>query len=84
MFVSVGCRTATVPVPPDVILIVVDTLRADHVSVYGYPRRTAPALEQFARDAVCLRRRDRPAPGRCRLTPRFSRDVGLPSAEQNG
>ena len=38
--------------PADVVLIVIDTLRADHVSLYGYPRRTAPALEAFARDAV--------------------------------
>jgi arylsulfatase A-like enzyme len=36
----------------DIVLIVVDTLRADHVSLYGYPRRTTPHLETFARDAV--------------------------------
>lgn len=36
----------------NVILISVDTLRADHLSVYGYRRPTTPHLEEFARDAV--------------------------------
>ena len=30
--------------PKRVILITVDTLRADHMSVYGYPRQTSPAV----------------------------------------
>ncbi|MBI3767419.1 MAG: sulfatase [Deltaproteobacteria bacterium] len=38
--------------PGDVVLIVVDTLRADHISLYGYPRRTTPHLDVFAREAV--------------------------------
>ncbi len=37
---------------PNVVLILVDTLRADHLSVYGYSRRTTPNLEEFARRAV--------------------------------
>src|SRR5262245_19353848 len=36
----------------DVILIVLDAVRADHLSLYGYPRSTTPALEALARDAV--------------------------------
>ncbi len=36
----------------DIVLIVIDTLRADHLSLYGYGRRTSPALDAFARDAV--------------------------------
>lgn len=36
----------------NVILISVDTLRADHLSLYGYPRPTTPHLEEFARDAA--------------------------------
>ena len=31
----------------DVFLITVDTLRADHVSAYGYERETTPELERF-------------------------------------
>jgi len=37
---------------PDLILIVVDTLRADHLSVYGYERPTSPNLEALARRGV--------------------------------
>lgn len=35
-----------------VILIVLDTVRADHLSIYGYRRKTTPSLEEFARDAT--------------------------------
>ena len=35
-----------------VILIVCDTLRADHLSCYGYLRETSPYLDAFAREAV--------------------------------
>ena len=38
--------------PPNVILLVVDTLRADHVGIYGYPRNTSPSLDRFSREAV--------------------------------
>ncbi|MCU0236540.1 MAG: sulfatase [Acidobacteria bacterium] len=33
------------------VVIVLDSVRADHTSLYGYPRRTTPALEALARDA---------------------------------
>ena len=35
-----------------VVLISIDTLRRDHLSLYGYPRRTTPGLEGLAREAV--------------------------------
>ncbi len=41
---------------PDVILIVQDTVRADHLSVYGYPRKTTPVLESVAARATLFRR----------------------------
>jgi hypothetical protein len=34
------------------IVIVLDTLRRDHTSVYGYPRPTTPFLEKLAADGV--------------------------------
>lgn len=37
---------------PPVILISIDTLRADHVSAYGYDRATTPNLDRFAQEAV--------------------------------
>ncbi len=38
--------------PPDVLLISIDTLRADHLGFYGYERPTSPALDAFASTAV--------------------------------
>lgn len=47
-----GGREALPPAaPPNVLLLVVDTLRADHLPTYGYPRDTAPAV-----DALLARR----------------------------
>ena len=37
---------------PDVQLLVVDTLRADHIGLHGYERDTSPELDQFAQQAV--------------------------------
>jgi arylsulfatase A-like enzyme len=37
---------------PNVVLIVMDTVRADHLSVYGYGRDTTPNLKALAQDAV--------------------------------
>lgn len=37
---------------PDVILISLDTTRADHMSTYGYARETSPNLTALARDAL--------------------------------
>jgi arylsulfatase A-like enzyme len=34
---------------PNVILISLDTVRADHLSLYGYPRQTSPHLDAWAR-----------------------------------
>ncbi len=43
---SLPPRPAT---PPNVLLIVVDTLRADHLGSYGYERDTSPYLDGLAR-----------------------------------
>ncbi len=37
---------------PNVVLISVDTLRRDHLPIYGYPLNTAPNLAGFAQNAV--------------------------------
>jgi arylsulfatase A-like enzyme len=36
----------------NVILITLDTVRADHLSCYGYPRATTPNLDSFARSST--------------------------------
>ncbi|MBW2444685.1 MAG: sulfatase [Deltaproteobacteria bacterium] len=34
--------------PPSILLVTIDTLRADHVSAYGYERETTPHLDALA------------------------------------
>jgi len=38
--------------PNSVVLIVIDTLRRDHLGTYGYERDTSPALDEFADASV--------------------------------
>ncbi|HZR31969.1 MAG TPA: sulfatase [Terriglobales bacterium] len=40
------------PGSPNVLVIVVDTLRADHLSTYGYARATSPNLSRIAMEGV--------------------------------
>jgi arylsulfatase A-like enzyme len=37
---------------PNVVVVVIDTLRADHLSFYGYPKETAPFLARLAARGV--------------------------------
>ena len=46
----------------NLIVISVDTLRADHMSLYGYPRRTTPYIDAFAESAVIFDRARAPWP----------------------
>jgi arylsulfatase A-like enzyme len=48
---TVGSRRHP-PRPPNVVVIVIDTLRADHLPLYGYQRDTAPFLSALAADSV--------------------------------
>ncbi|HVO80645.1 MAG TPA: sulfatase [Terriglobales bacterium] len=40
------------PGAPNVLLVVVDTLRADHLSSYGYSRTTSPNMDRLGRQGV--------------------------------
>ena len=42
--------------PHDVIVVLVDTLRADRLGVYGYERPTSPVLDAFAEEALVFER----------------------------
>jgi len=46
--VLAACAGETAPRPKGVLLLVVDTLRADALSLYGYERATSPRLDRFA------------------------------------
>ncbi len=48
--------------PRNVILIGVDTLRADHLGAYGYRRHTSPNLDRFARESLVFERCITPTP----------------------
>ena len=47
---------------PHVVLITVDTLRADHVSSYGYHLRTSPTMDKLAEDGIRFDRAYTPIP----------------------
>jgi arylsulfatase A-like enzyme len=47
---------ASAPVPGAVILISIDTLRADHLPVYGYRAIKTPAIDSLANDGVVFER----------------------------
>lgn len=44
------------PERPNVLLISLDTLRADHLSCYGYERDTSPTLDRLASEGVLFER----------------------------
>ncbi|HDD33826.1 MAG TPA: sulfatase [Thermofilaceae archaeon] len=37
---------------PNILLIAIDTLRADHLGCYGYYRQTSPTIDELARDGI--------------------------------
>jgi arylsulfatase A-like enzyme len=54
MLLALGCGSASRR--GDVLLISVDTLRADHLGIYGYRRGTSPRLDAFFADAAIFER----------------------------
>ena len=49
---------ASISSPPqqnNVIFISVDTLRADHLGIYGYDRNTSPNIDNFAQDNILFK-----------------------------
>ncbi len=50
----VACRppAADLGPPPNVLLLVVDCLRADHLSLSGYERETTPSIDALAAESV--------------------------------
>lgn len=47
---------------PNVFLITIDTLRADHIHCYGYDKVATPALDSIARDGVRFTQAFTPSP----------------------
>lgn len=49
---SLGCKPPPPPTRTSLIVVTVDTLRADHLGCYGYFRDTSPNLDRLAADSV--------------------------------
>jgi arylsulfatase A-like enzyme len=47
---------------PNLLLISIDTLRADHVSCYGYPKTTTPTIDRVAKEGHRFTRAYAPMP----------------------
>ena len=47
-----GCGGSAPDDRPNLVLIVLDTARVDHTSVYGYEKTTTPFLERFAAEGT--------------------------------
>jgi arylsulfatase A-like enzyme len=45
-------REAPPPARPNLLLVSIDTLRADHLGCYGYPRNTSPVIDQLAEHSL--------------------------------
>ena len=54
--VSTACVDEPPAVPKHVLLITVDTLRADHLGIYGYPRDTSPNIDRLGEQGVVFER----------------------------
>ena len=50
------CQLQNHPRPRTVLILMLDTLRADHVSAYGYRRSTTPALDELAKGSLMFSR----------------------------
>jgi len=54
-FFCLDCRRAAAPTPAikyNLLVISIDTCRADHLTCYGYNRDTSPHLDQLAKEGV--------------------------------
>lgn len=65
--------------PPDpasrrlnVIYVFIDALRADHLSAYGYPRKTSPNLDKLAANSSLFENAYTPAPNTFEALPKFT------------
>ena len=53
---SVAQESVAAPARPNIVLFTADTLRREHLGLYGYPRATSPRLDALARESVVFER----------------------------
>lgn len=56
-----GCSQPKAP-PPNILLITLDTTRADRIGAYGYAAARTPVIDQLAKEGVQFERAFAPAP----------------------
>ncbi len=71
-----GCAREVVERPPNVLLVSIDTLRADRLSCYGNDRETSPTIDALAREGVLFT--DCQAPTSWTLPAHMTMLTGLP------
>src|SRR5438270_1964505 len=59
---AVDAQRPQKPSAPDIYLVTIDTLRADHVHCYGYERVQTPALDALAKDGIRFAQAFTPSP----------------------
>jgi arylsulfatase A-like enzyme len=52
LLAALGCGPSERPSARNLVVLTLDTVRRDHLSLYGYERPTSPQLEAFGRDSV--------------------------------
>lgn len=57
-----SCSSKAEESRPDVLLLLIDTLRADHLSCYGYERSTSPVIDEIAESGALFTRNSSQAP----------------------
>jgi arylsulfatase A-like enzyme len=55
-YVLPACSPEKSVTPPNVILITLDTVRADHLGCYGYDRDTSPRIDEYAKTATLYKK----------------------------
>lgn len=79
-----GCDRGHENKKPNVILITIDTLRADHLGCYGYGKETTPTLDRLAREGVLFESAYTPSPRTTQalgalVTGRYPQTIGVRS-----
>jgi arylsulfatase A-like enzyme/Flp pilus assembly protein TadD len=59
---ALACAPGAGERPPNILLVSLDTTRADHVGAYGYAAAQTPALDRLAREGVLFEEAIAPAP----------------------
>jgi choline-sulfatase len=59
---TISCARPATPRAHNLLLVTIDTLRADHVGAYGYARAHTPVLDSFARSGATFERAYAAAP----------------------